>query len=243
MLREALPYFVPALLVAIADWYAVGTGNKKLEYVTKPLTVVALIGAVLAMYLFATVGCADGPSGGGCRRQGPFIPEREGTILVVALAFSLAGDVFLMLPRNLFLAGLVSFLGAHISYIVAFQPSAPAREPLVIGSLLVLLIVGAVFYVQIRKGLVQKGMGRLVPPVLLYIIVISQMVASAVANNAEAGFPQPQALIGTAGALLFYSSDALIAWTRFVKEIRWAPVAIHVTYHLAQMGLVLSFVR
>lgn len=241
--RDAAPYLAPALLVAVTDWYAVGTGNKKLEYVTKPLTIVALIGAVLAMYLFAVVGCGDGPTGGGCRRQSPFIPERDGAIVVVALAFSLAGDVFLMLPRNLFVAGLASFLGAHISYIVAFQPSAPAREPLVIGTLLVLLAIGAVFYTQIRKGLVRKGMARLVPPVLLYIIVISQMVASAVANNAEPGFPQPQAAIGSAGALLFYSSDALIAWTRFVKEITWAPVVIHVTYHLAQIGLVLSFVR
>ena len=44
------------------------------------------------------------------------------------------------------------------------------------------------------------------------------------------------------GAGLFYVSDALIAWNRFVAETRHGRVAIMVTYHLAQMGLVLSLV-
>ena len=44
------------------------------------------------------------------------------------------------------------------------------------------------------------------------------------------------------GAGLFYVSDALIAWNRFVAETRHGRVAIMVTYHLAQVGLVLSLV-
>jgi hypothetical protein len=43
-----------------------------------------------------------------------------------------------------------------------------------------------------------------------------------------------------AGAGLFYVSDALIGWTKFVKPYAWGSVAIMVTYHLAQTGLVLS---
>jgi hypothetical protein len=45
------------------------------------------------------------------------------------------------------------------------------------------------------------------------------------------------------GAILFLSSDALIGWTRFVRSIRWAPVAIMATYHLAQVFLVLALLR
>jgi uncharacterized membrane protein YhhN len=236
-LGAAIPYVVPALIVAAIDWYAVARRNKRLEYVTKPLVIILLIAAVWSFWNW--VDLSSGPRG----ELVPSIPAREVGFVLAALVFSLAGDVFLMLPRNLFVAGLASFLGAHVSYIVAFQPSAAGREPLVIGTLLVLLVVGAIFYTQIRRGLAEKGKQRLIPAVLLYIVVISQMVASAVANNAESDFPRTQALIGTAGALLFYASDALIAWTRFVKEISWAPVAIHVTYHLAQVGLVLSFVR
>jgi uncharacterized membrane protein YhhN len=240
---EALPFVIPALVSAAFDWYAVANGDKKLEYVTKPLTIVLLILGVLAMSATATIQCSDGPAGGGCERIDPHVAGRDFGLLLAALIFSLAGDVFLMLPRNLFVAGLASFLGAHVCYIIAFQPSAAGREPIVIGTLLVLLFFGAWFYTQLRRGMVKKGVARLIPAVLLYMIVISQMVASAVANNAETDFPQPQALIGAVGAGLFYMSDALIAWTRFVKELRWGPVAIHVTYHLAQIGLVLSFVR
>ena len=42
------------------------------------------------------------------------------------------------------------------------------------------------------------------------------------------------------GAVLFYCSDALIAWRRFVRPKPWQPLVIIVTYHLAQAGLVLS---
>jgi uncharacterized membrane protein YhhN len=44
------------------------------------------------------------------------------------------------------------------------------------------------------------------------------------------------------GALLFMASDSLIGETRFVQARPWAGVAIMVTYHLGQAGLVLSLV-
>ena len=40
------------------------------------------------------------------------------------------------------------------------------------------------------------------------------------------------------GALLFYASDATLAWNRFVAPMRFGPVAVMVTYHPAQAGLV-----
>ena len=45
------------------------------------------------------------------------------------------------------------------------------------------------------------------------------------------------------GALLFVTSDGLIGYSRFVRVPSWAPVAIIVTYHLGQAGLVLSLVH
>ena len=59
------------------------------------------------------------------------------------------------------------------------------------------------------------------------------MVASAI------GTENPFAIVG---ALLFYSSDALIAWNTFVKSYPWGRVTIMVTYHLGQIGLVLSMI-
>jgi uncharacterized membrane protein YhhN len=57
------------------------------------------------------------------------------------------------------------------------------------------------------------------------------MAASAIASG------NPWAIVG---ALLFVASDSLIAETRFVGPRTGGAVAIMVTYHFAQAGLVLS---
>jgi uncharacterized membrane protein YhhN len=64
--------------------------------------------------------------------------------------------------------------------------------------------------------------------------VISAMVTCALATGNT---------LAAAGASLFFASDALIAWNRFVRPRTWAPVAIMVTYHLGQTGLATSLVR
>ena len=66
-----------------------------------------------------------------------------------------------------------------------------------------------------------------------YLLSISAMVALAAAGG------KPLAL---AGAVLFYASDGLIAWNRFVRPLPSAQVPVIVTYHLGQAGLVLSLV-
>jgi uncharacterized membrane protein YhhN len=70
-------------------------------------------------------------------------------------------------------------------------------------------------------------------PVRAYMVIISMMLASAV-GTAEA--------LAIVGAALFYASDALIAWGRFVRSRAWHSVAIMVTYHVAQTSLALSLV-
>ena len=46
-----------------------------------------------------------------------------------------------------------------------------------------------------------------------------------------------------AGAVLFLVSDTVLAWNRFVRPFPSGPVAVHVTYHLAQGLLVLSLLH
>jgi uncharacterized membrane protein YhhN len=70
-------------------------------------------------------------------------------------------------------------------------------------------------------------------PVLAYMAVISLMVASAFGTH------RPAAIVGAA---LFYVSDALIAWTRFIEPKPWGDLAVIVTYHLGQLGLALSLI-
>jgi len=198
-----------AAVFAVADWIAKARDDRTLEYVAKPATIVALI----------VVATALDPAHSGRRAW-----------FVAALVFSLAGDVFLMLPSDQFVAGLASFLVAHVCYVIGFWVEPPSALAIVVAAVIVVAIVSPVA-VRIVSALRAGGDGSLAGPVIAYITVISAMVASALASgNVAAG----------AGAVVFAVSDTLIAWDRFVHRVRFAPVAIMVTYHVGQALLVLS---
>lgn len=197
------------LVVAAADWWAVGTDRRRVEYVAKPLTMVVLIAAALAL----------DPADSTAR-----------TWFVVALVLSLAGDVFLMLPRDLFVPGLASFLLGHIAYIVGLLSMETSPSGLAAGVAIIVValpLLGSRILRAVRDG----DEPELAIPVSAYILVISAMVIAA----GTSGSP-----IALAGAVSFYASDALIAWTRFIQPLAWGRVAVMVTYHAAQVALVAS---
>jgi uncharacterized membrane protein YhhN len=198
--------FDAAIFFAAADWIAVALRNKTLEYVCKPAAIAFLIAVALAVQPRNDV---------------------QRWAFVVALVFSLAGDVLLMVDR--FLPGLIAFFGGHVAYIVGLRSGRTDFRPLLLSALIVfvaIVFVGARILVAVRERSPELG-----TPVSAYIAVISVMVACALAS----GNP-----LAATGAALFMVSDSLIAWNRFVKPLSWAPITIIVTYHLAQAGLVLS---
>jgi len=200
-----------ALVVAAGDWIAVHTGNRPLEYLCKPLTMVVLIAAALAL------------------------DPADGTVrgwFVAALVLCLVGDVFLMLPQDLFVFGLGAFLLGHVAYVVGMHVDGVDAARLIAGLALVVVAM-AVLGLRIVAGVRAGPEPELAGPVVAYMAVISAMVASAIGAGHAAG---------VAGASLFYVSDALIAWNRFLDETPHARLAIIVTYHVAQVGLVLSLV-
>lgn len=214
-------YLLPVLFFAACDWMAVARRRRSLEYFFKPATLGALIGVA---YL----------SEGG-------VPDARWKLTLMALTFSLIGDIALMLPRNFFVAGLGAFLVAHVYYILAFQPGPPASA----STVLTYLCVGAVstlVFLRVRRALVEQGRGALVFPVFTYVVAITVMVDSALTAPAYQGYPVGHIAAAGVGACLFYLSDAVIAWHRFVHELSWAPVTIMVTYHLAQIALVYALV-
>lgn len=150
---------------------------------------------------------------------------------VAALALCLAGDVFLLFER-FFVPGLVAFLVGHVCYIAGFWVGGLEATTAVVG----VLGVGAAL-VAIGPGIVAGVRASdepgLVVPVVAYMAVISAMVVAAFGSAAAWAI---------FGAVLFYTSDALIAWGRFVEEASWGRVAVIITYHLAQVALVLSLV-
>lgn len=214
MTATAWALVAAAGLLALGDWIAVAPGArraKSLEYVLKPATMLVLIGAAVALE-----------------------PEHDAqrAFFVVGLLLSLAGDMFLMLPSDAFVAGLASFLVAHLAYIVGFVAvGLTAWALLGVG---VVLVAGVTVGARIVRA-VRSGEDRpLVVPVAAYMSVISIMIVVAI-GTAD--------IVAAIGALLFYCSDALIAWNRFVAGKRWARPAIMATYHLAQGALVISLAR
>ena len=152
---------------------------------------------------------------------------------VVALVLSMVGDIFLMLPdrERWFVFGLGAFLIGHLAYVPGLVLLGFGA-----GGFLVGLVVVGVAMVAIGRRVVVAVRAReqaLVVPVVVYMGVISLMVACAFATT------EPIAILG---ALLFYVSDSMIAWNGFVKPFRNAGVAIMVTYHLGQIGLALALV-
>lgn len=200
-----------ALAAAVVDWFAVHQQAKTLEYICKPLTMVLLVAATMAL--------------------DPDDPVVR-SWFVAALALSLAGDVFLMLPKDLFVFGLGAFLLGHLAYIVGMHVDGVDGPRFLIGIVIVMALL-AVIGTAILRGVRAGPDPKLAGPVVAYMFVISAMLASAIGVGH---------LAGIVGASLFYVSDALIAWNRFLRETRHSGVAIMVTYHLAQVALVLSLV-
>lgn len=211
---------VIVLALALADWLAVARRHKQLEYVFKPATLIAiLIGAWMLT-------------------RGPH-DAWEACFFLPGLAFSLAGDVFLMLPGEcFFLPGLVAFLLGHICYIVGLNPTMP-RWPAV-AILVVVAVIGATLYRSIAAGLRRQGQTALRVPVALYSLVLSLMLSSAWATLLRPEWTSLRQGLVIVGASLFFASDAMLAWNRFVAPSYWLHLLVIVTYHLGQIGLAAS---
>jgi alkenylglycerophosphocholine/alkenylglycerophosphoethanolamine hydrolase len=152
------------------------------------------------------------------------------TWFVAGLVFSLAGDIFLLWADRLFVAGLASFLIGHICYIIGFFVGGVTPLGIAFGLVAVAVAMAALGR-RILSAVKNGDEPELLAPVVAYIGVISVMVVAAF------GSANPLAI---GGSLSFYASDALIAWNRFVEEYPWGRIAVIVTYHAAQVALVLS---
>ena len=156
--------------------------------------------------------------------------------VLAGLVFCLAGDVFLIFAssKNLFLAGLVSFLIGHILYAGAFFVSSqPGMLTWVAGACCVAL--SGVIFAWLRPHL-----GRHVCPVLAYILVITVMVigAASLLENESRDFSGR--ILVFSGALLFYISDIYVARQQFVVSRYINRLVGLPLYYLAQFMIAFS---
>lgn len=202
-----------AAVAAVTDWYAVARERKRLEYLAKPATLLALL--VVAVLL----------------EPGSAAAEAQRPWWIAALAFSTLGDVFLMLEGR-FVPGLASFLVAHLAYIAGFWlgPVGGTGPVEFVIAMLPVAAVAAVIGPRVLAG-ARAHDRRLAAPVANYLVVICAMAGSAILT----GDP-----VAIAGAALFFASDGMIGWRNFVERRPWMDLAIITTYHVGQALLVLS---
>ncbi len=155
--------------------------------------------------------------------------------VVLALVFSWAGDIF-MISSDWFIAGLVSFLIAHVFYIIAYHQTGAAS-----GELKPLDIIKFALYGAFLIWLIYPGLGSMLLPVLVYAAVL--LVMGIWAHKRRAATNASSFKLVATGAVLFALSDGMIAVNKFAFEIPAERILIMTTYISAQYLIVRGLLK
>ncbi|KPB06071.1 lysoplasmalogenase [Bacillus sp. CHD6a] len=198
------------VLLGVFYLFAVEKHHKSWTYMLKPGTMVIII-------FIAILGLGN-------------VSFAYGWWILAGLVFSILGDIFLMLPKDRFVYGLVSFLVGHVCYVVAFWyvPGGGEVNTWISGAL---FFVAVLYLLKLSKGVVNSGGIYLFLAVTAYVAIITAMVWAA--------FYSQQPFI-IAGAILFFFSDAILAWDKFVGKISYRNYLVMIPYYLAQYLFAIS---
>jgi uncharacterized membrane protein YhhN len=155
---------------------------------------------------------------------------RERRWLMPALLFSAVGDWLLAIPwwAPSFVAGLTSFLLAHICFLAALIPLArpSGRRLIAVGMTCVACAALLVWF--------WPRLHALMLPVTVYIVVLGAMVCAALLARLPT-------IMTAAGAVFFAVSDAMIGIDRFVLDNETLAVPVWWTYAVAQILITAGF--
>jgi uncharacterized membrane protein YhhN len=188
------------------------------HFFTKPLIVISLI-----VFFFS---------------QSKTIQKTIRNFMLLALLFSLAGDILLMYDDQdpmFFMFGLVVFLKAHIMYIIVFLKHRNKSRNLIPFIALLIIYGAGLFY------LLKDGLGAMFLLVVVYMIVILTMATTAFLRKGNV--PKLNYNLVFLGAILFLVSDSLLSLNMFHKTIPFANIMIMLTYGLAQFFIVLGILK
>jgi len=211
-LAPTVPLLPLISLTAMLTIYGEMVGRRTLVYVFKPLTTVLII--ALAALLPAE------PA------------SRYRTAVLAGLVCSLAGDIFLMLPADRFIAGVAAFLGAHLAYLTAFTSVVPIVASPAVFAVIAVIVAG------ILIALWRSLPARMRAPLVVYAVVLGAMAAQAIGQAVVLG--SAAAAAGAVGAALFLASDTALVINRFTRPFRFAPLFVLGTYYSAQVLITLS---
>lgn len=153
--------------------------------------------------------------------------------------FSWEGDVLLLFTATpgfpFFIAGLSSFLLAHLYYLLGFRQilHQSGQTGYLRGRWW--LVLPFAVYLLLFHGILWEGLGSMRMPVIVYSLVIVAMALGALQLRKVLEAPLFRLLFG--GILLFVLSDSLIALNMFAQPIPGARWLIMLTYITAQAAI------
>lgn len=152
--------------------------------------------------------------------------------VLLALGFSWMGDVFLIRDDRFFIPGLISFLLAHVCYIVTIFPIIRLTHWLILMPF-ALALAFAQWYVVAQFD-VSEDHRKLAVPIVLYATVLIVMAGGLMLLSLNG--QKPFALM--LGGGLFLASDFILQWKLFVKTDRVKSALVMLTYTLAQLLII-----
>jgi uncharacterized membrane protein YhhN len=159
----------------------------------------------------------------------------------LGLFFSWVGDVLLIGEgANFFLSGMIAFVTAHVYYSLFFIQTVPVKKEtagVFYKTLIGLSIVSGLLFIQLRNAL-----GTYQVPILLYMLFISLMASLAVHTTTNDQYKKFAIQTFVPGALLFVTSDAILATNKFYAHLPVLDLAVMLTYAGAQYFLTKGFI-
>ena len=208
---------IVALIFAALESLALWKQWTRLEYLAKPAVMI-----ILFLWLWTSIGLGDSSLWFG-----------------LGILLSLTGDVLLMISLDrLFLAGLAAFLLAHLAYLVGFNIPIPEISAWGFFVAVIIGLGGARVIRRIITPLPVKGQARMRMPVIVYGVVISLVLLSAMMKLTDITWNTSAAVLVGMGAFLFYISDIILAWHKFVAPIQHGRIYNIGAYHLGQIMLI-----
>lgn len=155
-----------------------------------------------------------------------------------ALLCDAAGDALLLNPSDrAFMAGAACFLLGHIAWILTVKDAVLSVSPkwIVVWA----LASSALLFLMWR--ILRKPRGAMGAAVVIYGFSLSALVgAGAAAVRSNAGLPSAMFL---AGGILFFISDGVLSYSRFVYDIAHSRFFVMLTYIAALTLLALSVIN
>jgi uncharacterized membrane protein YhhN len=234
--KIAAPYY---LLILLLHCIFLGIGWTMASKLTKPLLM-----PLLLFYLYQALTQSfnahiESPK---TDPEGNILATRPISKAVIILAFiaSWAGDLFLMFEGiGLFIAGMISFIIAHISYCYLFNQIQPYSRK---NAVIPILLGAFVFHLgtDIMK-VIRPNLGDLIIPVYIYMFVITIMCVFAFMTMIVADTKYWGMHFFGVGAIFFAISDMILALNIFSNKDPFLGVLVMVSYGLAQYLIARGF--